>query len=334
MRFHILFSLFFIQLVLMAQDKESDAIYLQGKTYYEQKDFPKAINSYESALKLSPNNDNIRYELTQVYMEIGDYTSAIQHYNKMIRTDGLRMLDAFFMKGQAQYLLGQRKKAIKTYRQAIDVFPNDPLLYYNLARYEHEEHEYDAAELHLTEAIYLDKNHPSSHLLMAYIAISKKERVKAMLSLYYFLLLEPNSERAATAFQILLRLQKENISQQHYADIELKNEENQQDDFQIADMLISFLLVSQQEKLTSQSDSEAFVIRNEIFFKTLSELMNDKNSFWWNTYVSFFRNMSELGYTEAYSYHISQTELNTEKIEWIKENANAVGKFYTWLKPT
>lgn len=250
----------------------------------------------------------------------------------MIRADGPKMLDSYFMKGQAQYLLGNRKKAIKTYRQAINVFPNDPLMYYNLARYEHEEGEYNAAELHLSEAIDLDISHPSSHLLMAYNAIAKRERVKAMLSLYYFLLLEPNTERASTAFQILLNLQAENISQQNYADIELKNAANQQNDFQIADMLISFLLASQKEQLDKQSRREAFVISNEIIFKTLTELKSNKDSFWWSTYVSFFENITENGYGEAYSYHISQTELNSENSKWISNNADEIQKFYAWLE--
>ena len=332
MRFHFLFSLLFIQIALIAQETKTDSIFLKGMRYYEQKDFSKAILEYDNALKINPENDLIRYELALSHMELGNFSEAIQHYKKMIRADGAKMLDAFFMKGQAQYLLGNRKKAVKTYRQAIEIFPNDPLLYYNLARYEHEGKEYNQAELHLSEAIYLNKNHPSSHLLMAYIAIAKNDRIKAMLSLYYFLVLEPNSERAVTAYQILLRLQKENISQEHYADLDLKTKENEQDDFKIANILISFLLASQEEQLMAQSSSEAFFIRNEIIFKTLSELKSQKNGFWWNTYVSFFQEISEIGYGEVFSYHISQTMLNSQSSEWVTNNTDKVNKFYDWLK--
>lgn len=332
MRSFLLFSMLFIQMALIAQESKTDSIFLKGMRYYEQKNFPKAIASYEEALKLNPDNDLIRFELALNHMELGNFSEAIQHYNKMIRTDGTKMLDAFFMKGQAQYLLGNRKKAIKTYRQAVEIFPNDPLLYYNLARYEHEEQEYNQAELHLSEAIYLNKNHPSSHLLMAYNAIAKNERIKAMLSLYYFLLLEPNTDRAATAYQILLRLQKDNISQDHYADLELKNKENEQDNFKIANILISFLLASQQEELITQSSSEAFFIRNEIIFKTLSELKDNKQSFWWSTYVAFFQDISETGYGEAFSYHISQTKLDDKASQWVIEHTAEIQTFYAWLK--
>jgi len=78
----ILLSMFLPFLLIGQEDAES--LLKQGVKYHDDGEFTKAIEYYEKAAILEPNNSTIDYELALSYAGLQDYDKAILLSDKVI----------------------------------------------------------------------------------------------------------------------------------------------------------------------------------------------------------------------------------------------------------
>jgi tetratricopeptide (TPR) repeat protein len=229
-------------------------------------------------------------------------------------------------------LSGKPKEAIKIYKEAIKDFPNNHLIYYNLAYTSYNIQEYKDAEGALQKALKIKSSHASSHILLAYVMDDQGNRVKSLLALYNFLLLEPKGKRAKAAYEMLdsklkMGVKKENEN----TTIVTMSDNKESDEFRAAELMLSLLEASKNlEKNEGKTEYELFSANTNSFFSVLGELKKNNKGFWWNYYVEFFYSMTKANHIDAFSYYIMQSRNDENVNSWIKTNKEKIDALSKW----
>lgn len=64
------------------QDEEKDPNFIEGRNYQNAMDYKGAIEAFERTVRANPRNAAAHFELGLLYERMGDYVSAIYHYQK------------------------------------------------------------------------------------------------------------------------------------------------------------------------------------------------------------------------------------------------------------
>lgn len=333
-KYFLIFGLLLLSTFLYSQISV-DSLVEVGIQYHDNGEFVQAIETYKTALEIEPNSPLVNYEIALTYMYSGDYQNAIKHSDKVIKRNDKYLLQAYLVKGSCLDYLGKTKESIKLFKKGIKKFGDDHLLYYNLGYNYYNIKEFDKAEEAFIKAINTKANHASSHLFLGYLMYEKKQRVQSLLSLHFFLLLEPNSERSQNAYNLLQSQLSGGVerNQEEPGKIDIFLSPDQlKSEFGIIDMMITILEASKSlEENEGKSDDQMFIENTTSFFKILGEHKTKENTgFWWDFYVPFFYLIAESEHIDTYCYYISQSTKETAA-DWLKENEKRVTDFAKWL---
>lgn len=330
----LIFGLLLLSTFLYSQISV-DSLVEVGIQYHDNGEFIQAIETYKTALDIEPNSPLVNYEIALTYMYAGDYQNAIKHSDKVIKKNDKYLLQAYLVKGSCLDYLGKTKESIKLFKKGIKKFGDDHLLYYNLGYNYYNIKEFDKAEEAFIKAINTKANHASSHLFLGYLMYEKNQRVQSLLSLHFFLLLEPNSERSQNAYNLLQSQLSGGVerNQEESGKIDIFLSPDQlKSEFGTIDMMITILEASKSlEENEGKSDDQMFIENTTSFFKILGEHKTKENTgFWWDFYVPFFYLIAESEHIDTYCYYISQSTKETAA-DWLKENEKRVTDFAKWL---
>lgn len=330
----IALSLIFMSTYAMAQSTVNDFV-REGVRYHDSGNFDKAISSYEKALKIEPNSTLVNYEISMTYFAKGDYAKAIKHADVVLKQNKEYKLEAYVNKGSSLDQLGKTKEAIKLFDKAIKEMDGHYLLYYNLALTYYKLGEFDKAEKNCINAIGNKSSHASSHLMLASINEELGNKVPALLASHFFLLLEPNSSRSATAYAILQKNFMGNVTKDPNKPntININLAANNDSEFAAVELMIAMLEASKSlEENQDKTEDEFFVKNTESFFKVLGELKDDKNKeIWWTFYATFDYKLAQSEYLETYCKYITQCK-NENSRKWVNDNEEKINLFFDWLK--
>ena len=333
-KYFLIFGLLLLSTFLYSQISV-DSLVEVGIQYHDNGEFIQAIETYKTALDIEPNSPLVNYEIALTYMYAGDYQNAIKHSDKVIKKNDKYLLQAYLVKGSCLDYLGKTKESIKLFKKGIKKFGDDHLLYYNLGYNYYNIKEFDKAEEAFIKAINTKANHASSHLFLGYLMYEKNQRVQSLLSLHFFLLLEPNSERSQNAYNLLQSQLSGGVerNQEEPGKIDIFLSPDQlKSEFGTIDMMITILEASKSlEENEGKSDDQMFIENTTSFFKILGEHKTKENTgFWWDFYVPFFYLIAESEHIDTYCYYISQSTKETA-VDWLKENEKRVTDFAKWL---
>ncbi|MBN2396495.1 MAG: tetratricopeptide repeat protein [Candidatus Atribacteria bacterium] len=315
---------------IFGQNQEIENLVQKGIEFHDKGEYKKAIEFYQKALSIDPNSSLANYEIAFSYFSDKDYKNAEIYSKKVIDLNEDNLLAAYITYGNALDMQGQTKKAIKSYEKAIKDFDNY-LLYYNYAITCFNSGETDNAYDAVIKAINNNSSHASSHLILSKIMEKKGSRIKAMLPLYFFLLLEPNSGRSAIEYQTLRNYIDHGVSQTSEKNVNVIVPMDKDSDFGAAEMMISLSRASNSlEENKDKSDQELFAENNDGLFKILGELKKDNSGFWWDFYVPFFYELANENLTKPFSYYISLSK-GEEINKWIESNNDEFEKFKNWV---
>lgn len=316
-----------------SQNNDLESYVRKGVELYDSGDYEGAIEQYKAALALDNTNPVVNYEISSAYFALKEYEKAIEYSDILIAQHSEHADQAYALKGSALDLLGKPREAIQTYKEAINIYPNDHLLYYNIALTYYNLKEFKEAEEALQKATRINPDHASSHLLLNNIMLIQNNRVKAVLALSNFLLLEPTSDRAKTAYQVLDFQLNKGVKRNDKNNTTIMLDANQkEDEFNAAEMMLSLLAASKNlEKNEDKTESELFADNLTSFFSVLGEIKKENTGFWWEHYVTFYYDMVNNHHVEAFSYLISQAkEDNDEVTEWLANNKEKTDAFTAW----
>ncbi len=329
----------FILLLLLSinsfSQSEIENLVKEGIQYHDNKEYDKAIETYEKALKINPNSTLVNYEIALSYFSKGDYKEAVKYSDVVLKQDKDLLLQAYMTKGSALDMLGKTKESIKLFNKAIKKTEGHYLLYYNLGLNYYKISNLENAEENIIKAIELNPNHSSSHLILANIHNKKGNTVQTLLSSHFFLFLEPNSQRSLDAYSMLQQNFGGNVTKDNEKPntINILLSSNNDSQFGAAELMVSMLEASKAlEENEGKSDDEMFVENTEKFFKVLGELKKKKNKeIWWTFYTTFFYDLAKSEHIETYCKYITQIDNENSK-KWLEENTIALNEFDKWLK--
>lgn len=320
-----------ISYAVLGQDSEVDSLVSIGVVFHDQGEYDNAIETYLEALEIDPNSSLANYEIAYSYLENGNYENAEKYCKIVLDLDNGNQLPAYVCYGNALDMQGKTNKAIKIYESAIKKYDHY-LLYYNHALTCFNNGKTEKAYESAINAINNNPSHASSHLILSKIMESEGIRIKAMLPLYFFLLIEPDSERSEIEYQRLRNYIDQGVDKTSPNNINVTVPMNNDPDFGAAEMMISLSKASDSiEENQGKSELELFAENNDNLFTILGELKKDNSGFWWDFYVPFFYDLAKENLTDIYSYYISQS-LGDEAINWIDENSEEFERFRVWLE--
>lgn len=334
----LLISSIFIAVTCFGQSK-IDSLVQVGIKYHDNGEYDKAINAYKEALKIDPKSTLINYEISFSYLNAGDNKNAIKHSDIVLKQKKDNLLPAYITKGSALDNLGKTEQSIKLFNEALEKVGDYYLLYYNLGIDYVKIKDIKNAEIAFTKAIQGNPKHPSSHYGLALLESENDNRVQSLLSLYYFLLLEPSSKRSEIAYKLLKKqlggyVQKDKDNPMNI-NITL-NPKSVESEFGAAETMLAMLEASNSlEENKNKTPDELFIDNTKSFFSVLGELYDndpkDKDNIWWKFYVPFFYDLAKSEYMDVFCYYISQYS-NDKAAEWLKANNEKFDNFGKWLK--
>ncbi len=320
-----------------AQKHDLETIISRGVSEYEVGNYEDALNFFKQAYKYDKSSNIACYELALTYLALNENESAAMFSGKLITRDEEYQEDAYLINGSAWENLGREHRARRIYKEGIKKYPGNYLLRYNLALSLFNAKEYDEAQEYAISAIEIEPKHGSSHLLLAYVMFDKGERVQSMLPLYYFLLIEQDSDRSTTAYELLTSLWNQGVTLQGRRDIMLVKAGYKYSEFGPAELAISLMKVSERnskkEELESTTDELiSFAKNNQSLFKFLTESSVDKDGFWWEFYVNFFTKIEQNNLSEPFSYFISSCKHNEDVLLWLSDHHKEFQRFTAWME--
>ncbi|MEZ4957925.1 MAG: tetratricopeptide repeat protein [Saprospiraceae bacterium] len=108
-------------------DKYHDAYAQLGLAYYREKNFPKALEYYNLALKYRSQFPLVHSNMGTLYSEMGDNVKAKELYEKAVQEDP-RMVDALRNLGAINAMQGNFTEAIKWFAQGLEYDPENATL--------------------------------------------------------------------------------------------------------------------------------------------------------------------------------------------------------------
>lgn len=311
----------------------------QGVAYADQGLYEKAIEAYLQVEQQLPENDMLLYEIASCYYYLEDYPTAIQYAEKTIRFSKQDYLvtSAILIKGNSLDLMGQTQEAIDFYLTMIDIFPEENMLYYNLAYTYYTQELFKEAEAYVVNSISMAYDHSSSHLLLAYTTNFQQKRVQTWLALHFFLLLEPFTDRSMEAYMLLQEISRKHVAvdENNANSIQINHNPHVNEEFATAEMMISLVEASLLvEKNKSKTDEELFVVQTGSIFKILGEMgekreESDDFSIWWDFYIPLFYEIAKTEHIETYCMFITQG-VNPQAKEWLDAHPEKLEAFSQW----
>ncbi|MCB0629553.1 MAG: tetratricopeptide repeat protein [Saprospiraceae bacterium] len=237
----------------------------EGIAHHDAGNYDQAIASYQKALALDENSALANYEIAMTYMYAKQYQNALKHADKVIKQGDQYAVQAYVTKGNCLDAIGESKKAVKTYNKAINKYGGNYMLYYNLGLTQYNAGDLDKAEQALIQAINDNPGHATSHFVLGHLMHDRRDKVRSLLALHYFLLLEPGTGRSPGAYELLLKQFGGNVKQ---------TGENEQtifldmatlggnSEFSSAELMLSMLAASNTLEENKDKTAEELFIKN------------------------------------------------------------------------
>lgn len=325
----------YISINLLGQSKV-DSLIQVGINYHDAGEYAKAIDFYQQALTLEPKNATASYEIAYSYMMAKDYANSIKYSDIVIKLEKNNALNAYITKGSCLDYLGKTDESIKLFEKAIKIYGDQYLLCYNLGYDYYKINDKEKAEDALVNAIKSKSSHTSSHLMLAQLMADQNKSVQSLLGLYYFLFLEPNSERSKTAVNLLEKQFGGNVQKDSNKPNQINivfNSDQIDSEFGAATMMLSMMEASKSvEENKDKSGDQLFIENTTSFFKILGELREKKKKgLWWDFYIPFFYDLANSDHMDTFCYYITQSTRDSSA-DWLKNNAPKIVLFDQWLK--
>ncbi len=323
--------LFCIPFVILAQEDSAADLVKQAVELNSEGSYIRAIAALQKALEKDKNNLSAKYELAFAFLQTGNSKDAEKYSKQIIRQGDSLKLEAYLILGAAYDQGDKPKKSLKIYDKAVHEFPGNNLALFNLGLSYYNNGDMGMAERSLIRSIDVDRNYPASHFLLSHVMLRKGETVKAMLSLYYFLLLEQDSERAKESYNLLEEIWKSGVNSSGGNTI-VSIDNNENDFYKMVDLEIKLKATPYKDKFEPQDKLNVFVANTDMFCNVISQKYTGKTGFWEQTYLDFFKEMHENNFTDSFAYYISNTTYRPQVLAWLSDHYSEFNNFINWVE--
>lgn len=205
-------------LKLKAMDKavvsEDLAEFLKkGNELYKEKKYDEAITAFQKVIEKAPDVYQISYKIGDCYREKGDLHKAIEIYEEVIKkakekkdistaAKALGTIGGIYLNKQ------ELEKAQSYFKQSIEMNPEDEILAYNVGEINLNSNNMDAAITYFKMASKIKPTWNVPYLKLGYAYLNKGDFATAIEMFNKVVELDPNSQEAMTAKEIIKSLPK------------------------------------------------------------------------------------------------------------------------------
>jgi len=151
-----------------------------GMQYYQEGNYPEAINAFKMVLQMDETNDKAFFNLGKIYAMQGQPELSLSYYEDAVRlnpNDSASWLGI----GMIYYNRGDFENALKYYNRSIEAGPGYALAYYNRGTVAGQSKNYAESIADLTTAIRLDPNSDQAYMNRGLAYYYSKQTDKACL---------------------------------------------------------------------------------------------------------------------------------------------------------
>jgi tetratricopeptide (TPR) repeat protein len=321
-----------VPLALYVQDKpDAKAIVAQGVALHDAGKYPEAIAKYDEALRIDSTFQTAYYEKSYTLSVDGREKEAIPVLEKLLKLNPASG-GAYDLLGTIYDDLHETDKAIGYYKTGIAEDPDYQRLHFNIAIAYYRTGKYEEAESAAFNAIRLDPKHASSQRIYAMACHAQGKRGCALLGYCSFLLLEPQTERAAEAFKNVLKIVNFGISKTGESKVNISVSK---DDLNAANLIMPIAVINatQNKQHISATDSLQFQLTS--LFGIAHNIVGDKAApAIAHYYADYFDRLAKSGNMAAFTRLISLSAWKKENLDWFKQHPKELSDLDSWVKDT
>jgi tetratricopeptide (TPR) repeat protein len=177
------------------KQSKAEELFMQGNSYYYDKEYDKAIEAYQKALESNPKNDATYTNMGVVYTNQEKYDKAIEAFQKALEVNPKK--DGAYTNMGIVY--GQQEaydKAIEAYQKALKINPKQDAAYYNMGIAYGKQEAYDKEIEAYQKALKINPKQDAAYINMG-IAYSNQEKYdKAIEAFQKALKINPKQDAA------------------------------------------------------------------------------------------------------------------------------------------
>ena len=308
----------------------------RGMALHDEGKYEMSLVEYRKALEMEPKNGFVNYEMALSYYYLGDKVHAEEFAKTASKEDSESGVQGVILLGSLYDEQGNGKKSVKTYKSAIKRFGDYYLIWFNLGvTYNGMGQNEDAADA-FENALANKLDHSSSHYALGTMQQLQGKRAEAMLPLYFFLMLEPDTDRSKQAVASLNDLWSQGVSRDGDENITISiGAESSKDPMRMSDMMISILQASDGlEQNEGKSDFELYHEKTTALFKYLAEMdLSNRDDYYTQYYIPFFQRIADSEHSVAFTHYVLHS-LYPESRKWVELNTEQLESFFNWLDET
>ncbi len=327
--------------VFAQKNADADSLIVQGIRLHDEGQYEQALKKFDQALNLEKYNGYALFEKANTYFAMNEPKKALKYLDIIIdRKIPESYSDACYLKGNILDNEGKADEAIAVYRMGIKNGKPNSMLHFNLAITLMGQKKYDEAESELIATLQLRPQHPSSHFYLGIIEADKGLKVKALLSLYYFLTIETQGKRTDQAWGVVQDILSDDDNNSKTMSL---TTEALKDEFKAGEMILTLspamdealrqaVRDSLHTELPEPTKAEHLAQLNARLFQALADEKGrpNKDNFWWDFYGEYFVTLHNAGHTDAASYYIALSGKQKDADKWLSGHEKELNAFAEW----
>jgi uncharacterized protein len=305
-----------------AQYINSGEILSAAKAAYDTGNNEVAIKQFLTIHERDTNYVQMLSDLAFAYIENKQYDKALETVEKGLKEPSPIRSSFLSAKGIALDRSGEYQKAIDFFNKAIEDYPTEFYLVYNLGNVYYNKKEFDKAREYFFRVLTINPFHSYSHLNLGAIAIKQDRKVQGMLSYAMYLAIkETDNERLV----ILDKFVSNQFLEEEPVPSTTPNA------FEKLDQIIRAKM-AMDKNFKSQFPIDAAVVKQyEMLFQQLDLNNKDTNDPWLNYYLPIFKAIQTQNELEPFMYHLLSSTSFDQVKKWQKKNDKVLKTYFQHL---
>ncbi len=195
---------------LAEEEEEFLRTYDRATNLFNAREYDEALTLYQELLAKKPSYYQIYLNIGDCYREKGNFEEAIKSYNLVLEEakKDEKWGKAFAGIGECYLRKGELDGARTYFQQAVDLYPDNEILAYNVGEIYFSHQKMDEAKQYYSLAIKIKPGWSIPYYKLGMVLLNQNDYAGAKENLKKFLEIEPESEQAAIVKNILEYLEK------------------------------------------------------------------------------------------------------------------------------
>jgi antitoxin component YwqK of YwqJK toxin-antitoxin module/tetratricopeptide (TPR) repeat protein len=294
-------------------------VFEQARELYDSAKYDRAIEKYQLVSKRDTAYAEALAGLALAYLSNKEYDKSLAACEEGLLKPSEQLPEFSRLKALAYERKGEFDKAVSLYEKALETYPlNEPIMYnLGLAYYNHKD--YDKATAQFFKVLSIDPFHSWSHWNLGRIAAGQGKKTHALLSLGIYLSIKnDDNDRLVILNDVLLNAYKDEGS------IPFSGENA----FEKLDQIIRAGIAMDKKYKTTVPLDFAVVKQCQLFFEQISKADSKVNDPWYTFYMPVYQAVKDQDEMEPFVYHILTSTGNDQVRKWNQKNEKRLNSFF------